>query len=378
MTKKTLEEVMRSLRGMEQRVEEVLQLHRTTQNQMVSAGLMLEIRHDGVSVKDSPSVGNSVSDSHNIKNIKALRSKYAAVKELFQLKTELEAMESSLKVNFRTEDPGKAIKEITRLKSSVLKGLNEAFTFLRDVAAAHMPRKLELLAKGICSAVEKSIWYKTGSLYQYVFEVNGELCFSYYLHLSSVEDEGGRVFPELFLTMTQRLGANPGFFVGLQHHFSPPSEDILMQKVSDIKSSLRAFSTLLELDSFDNTLGSLPLDVLLNPKSIVKDMFSYAASIKSVEVDEHSITFNLRSAVEEEVSTIASQLFKELNAVQRRTNAKLRMSVERGKQPKVFFKFVTTSGSPPVHPGDLEFLQLRFGVGKESLSKIARIINSGE
>ncbi len=375
MSTPTLDDVMRGLKKLSQKVAEVLQLHRVTQDQMVTAGLLLEIRSDDV--KNSPRVRDGESEKVNIKNMNALRTKYNVLRELFHTKTELESMEASLRVNFAKDLPEKALKEIEKLKREVLKGINEAFSFLRDVATEHMPRKLELLSKGVRSSVEKSLMYKKGVLYHYVFEVEGDLCFTYYLQLVGVEDENGKMFPELFLTMTQRLGPNPGFYVGLQHHFTPPSEDLLMKKVKDIKSALAAYSTLLELDSFDNTLGSLPLDVLLNPKSIVKDLFSYKAMINSLDIDEHSITFNLKSTAEDKVGDVASQLYKELNAVQRRSNARLRMSVERGKRPRVLFKFVPSKEAPPIQPTDLEFLKLRFGVDDESLVKITRILNLG-
>ena len=375
MSTPSLDDVMRSLKKLTKKVAEVLQLHRVTQDQMVTAGMILEIRSEDS--KNSPRVRDGDSEKVNIKNMNALRSKYKVLQELFHTKTELEAMDASLRVNFAKDLPEKALKELEKLKREVLKGINEAFSFLRDVASEHMPRKLELLSKGVRSAVEKSLMYKKGVLYHYVFEVEGDLCFTYYLQLVGVEDEKGKVFPEVFLTMTQRLGPNPGFYVGLQHHFTPPSEDLLMKKVKDIKSALAAFSTLLELDSFDNTLGSLPLDVLLNPKSIVKDLFSYKAMISSLDIDEHSITFNLKSTAEDKVGDIASQLYKELNAVQRRSNARLRMSVERGKHPKVLFKFVPSKEAPPIQPTDLEFLKLRFGVDDESLVKITRILNLG-
>jgi hypothetical protein len=375
MSTPSLDEVTRNLKKLSQKVAEILQLHRITQDQMVTAGMHLEIRMDDA--KNSPRVREGDSEKVNIKNIEALRRKYKVLRELFHTKTELEAMDASLRVNFAKDLPEKALRELEKLKKDVIKGINEAFNFLRDVSAEHMPRKLELLSKGVSSAIEKSLLYKKATLFHYVFEVDGELCFTYYFQLLNVEDETGKMFPELYLTMTQRLGANPGFYVGLQHHFTPPSEDLLMKRVKDIKGALAAFSTLMELDSFDNTLGSLPLELLLNPKSIVKDLFSYKANIRSVDVDEHSITFNLNANAAEKAGEIASQLYKELTAVQRRTNARLRMSIERGKAPKVLFKFVPSKEAPPVQPGDLEFLKLRFGVDDVALSKISRIINLG-
>lgn len=374
---KSLDDVMRSLKKIAKEVSEILQLHRITQDQMVSAALTLTIGPVPGGA-NSPRIKESDASTHlNEKAIRALRSKYTVVQELFHKKTELEAMESKLRVNFGNQVPQKALREIERLKKDVLAGISDAFSFLAQLAKDHMPRKLELLHKGVLSALQKSILYKSGTSYHYVFEIDGDICFSYYIHLRGLEDEQGKILPEVFLTMTQRLGAEPQTYVGLQHTFTPPSEDLLMKRVKSIKEALRAYATMLELDHFENTLGSLPLDLLLNPKSITKNAFTYGSLVSSLEVDEHSISFTLKRSASDQIDEIASQLFKELNAIQRRTNARLRMSVDRSQPPRVHFKFVPHRDAPPVSPDDLEFLKLRFGVSTEALGRIAKIINLG-
>lgn len=374
---KNIDDVMRKLKKLGERVSEVLTLHRTTQTNMVTANMHLEINYSDPHGRKSPDIKDGDSSKINDKNVKLLRQKYAVVQELFHTKTELEAMESILKVNFKNTTPDKALREIEKLKRDVLAGISEAFAFLQKLSEDHMPRKLALLSKGVMQAVEKSLLYQKGRIYNYVFEVNGELCFAYYIHLNHLEDEDGKVFPEIFLTMTMRMGAEPTTFVGLQHHFTPPSEDLLMKRVKSIKEALHAYATLLELDSFDNTLGSLPLDAVLNPKSIVKNLFSYAGFVNSLDVDEHAITFNLKKAAIDKISEIASQLLKEMGALQRSTNARLRMSVDRGKSPRIYFKFVRQKDGPLVKADDLDFLKMRFGVSDDALGKIAKVINLG-
>lgn len=373
----SIDDVMRALKKIDTSVNEILELHRLTQEQMVKAALTLTIGPVPGGA-NSPRIRDGGEDSKiNDKALRALRSKYTVVQELFHKKTELEAMEAKLRVNFGNQTPQKAIREIERLQKQVLAGISEAFNFLSTLANEHMPRKLELLHKAILSSLQKSVLYKKGISYSYVFEVEGDICFAYYIHLTGLEDENGKRFPEIFFTMTQRLGAEPQTYVGLQHHFTPPSEDLMMKRVKSVKEALRAYAAMLELDHFENTLGSLPLELLLNPKSITKNIFSYAAKIESLDIDEHSITFNLRRSAKLDIDEIASQLFKELNVIQRRTNARLRMSVERADPPKVYFKFVPQQDAPPVSADDLEFLKLRFGVDQEALARIAKIINVG-
>jgi len=374
---KTLDDVMRVLKRLGNEISDILQLHRLTQDQMVKAAITLTIGPVPGGANSPRIKEGDEAVALNEKSIKALRSKYTVLQELFHKKTELEAMEAKLRVNFSNQLPEKALREIEKLQKTVLAGISEAFQFLSQLADDHMPRKLALLHKGVSAALAKSILYKKGTSYNYVFEVDGDICFAYYIQLRGLEDENGKLFPEIFFTMTQRLGAEPQTYVGIQHHFTPPSEDLLMKRVKSIKEALRAYAAMLELDRFENTLGSLPLDLVLNPKSINKNVFKYGSLVSSLDVDENSITFNLKSTALPKVDEIASQLFKELNAIQRRTNARLRMSVERSKSPRVYFKFVPQKDAPPVLPEDLEFLQLRFGVSQEALGRIAKIINIG-
>jgi len=376
------EEILRELRKMSTRVKEVLRLHQITRDQLsvVASSMFLEIR-DRTQTKDSPSIQVRDADFVRIKSIDKLRKNYVVLRELFETKTELESMQAKLRVGFsrnKSVTADKAIKEIETLKKDVLAGISEAFSFIGGLAKDHMPEKLRLFVQGICSSVEKSIIYESSTIYSYVFEVEGDICFTTYLHLKNLEDETGKIFPEMFLTMTFRTGNSSGMFVGIQHHFTPPSEDLLMKKVKSIKDALTAYSMLLELDDFSNTVGSLPLNVLLSPKSLVKEMFSYGIHVKSLEVDDHTVTFNLKSSGVAILPEITAQLYRELNSIQRRTNAKLRMSSRKAKNSaSVSFRFVTDKGSPPIDSTDLQFMKDRFNLEDAAILKIVRVINTG-
>lgn len=374
----SLDDVFKAIKKISVRVTELINLSRMTRDQMrVVAGVMFEIRDDSAP-KQSPEVNTSPASVVRIRSIEKLRKNYSVLRDLFETKNELDAMESKLRTSRHMKDVDRAVSEIQRIRSEVLSGISEAFSFIAELAKSHMPAKMDTFSRAISAAVEKSIIYREAKMYSYIFEADGDLCFTVYLHLIHAEDESGKIFPELFLTMTYRTGATPQMYVGIQHHFTPPSADLLMKKVKSVKDALQSYNHLLELDSFDNTFGSLPLDVLLSPKSIVKDAFSFSDKVRSIEVGENEIIFHTKSNALPVLHEMTAQLYKELNSVQRRSNAKLRMSVRKARSSaEIAFRFVVPSNAPPVDATDLEFLKDRFNVDESSLKKIAQIINIG-
>ena len=374
----SLDEVFRSLKKISTRITELLQLNREVQKQM-TASMMLEIK-DSTSPKSSPGIDVNKAQIIQVKSLDKLRKNYGVLNDLFDTKNELEAMEATLRTTkFSTASPDRALSEIAKMKKDVFVGISDAFAFITSLAKKHLPPKLEAFSRGVCSSVEKSLLYQEARVFTYLFEEGGDLYFTVYLQLRNAEDETGRIFPEIFLTMTYRVGADPQMFVGIQHHFKPPSADLLMKKVSSIKEALSAYSHLLELDDFSNTLGSLPIAVLLNPKSIVKDLFSVNEHIRSIEVEEMEISFHTKSSALPVLDHVVAQLFLELNSIQRRKNAKLRRSVRKSNNSAtITFRFVMPNNAAPVDATDLDFLKDRFHLNDSSVKKIVRVINVGD
>lgn len=375
----SVEEIQRSLKKISVTVRELLKLQLQTEDQLAvhAAGLFLEIQPP--KIKNSPAVDQSNSDHIKIASMDKLRKNYKVLRELFSTKTELDAMELKLRTAFGDKSPQKAIDEISKLKKDVSEGITNAFSFLSDLAKAHLPSVLDNFSKGLSSALAKSLLYKDGRTFTYAFEDNGDLCFTVYHNLTEVEDDRGRIFPELFLTATYRSGNSPQMYVGIQHHFTPPSSDLMMKKVKSLKDALVSYNHLMELDEISNTLGNLPVEVLLKPGSVVRNMFSYKEHVKSIETNEHEIVFHLRTSALQELDKISAGIFRELNGIQRSKNAKLRMSIRKAKTgPTISFRFVMPVNAPPIDPSDLEFLKDRFHIDDATLLKVVRVINIGD
>ena len=376
----SLEEIQRSLKKLSTTVRELLKLQTQTEEQLAvsAASMFLEIAPP--KTKNSPAISQPTADHVKVAGIEKMRKNYKVLRELFSTKTELESMEVKLKTSFGDSGPAeKALLELAKLKKDVTTGITDALSFLSGLAKSHLPETLDTLSKGLSSALSKTLLYKEGRTFTYIFEDVGDICFTVYHHLLMVEDDKGRIFPELYLTSTYRTGNNAQMYIGIQHHFTPPSSDLMMKKVKNLKDALVSYNHLMELDDISNTLGNLPVEVLLKPGSVVRELFSYKSHVKQIETKEHELVFHLRSSALENLDKISASIYKELNGFQRVKNAKLRMSIRKAKDgATISFRFVMPVNAPPVDANDLEFLKDRFHLDDATLQKVVRVINLGD
>lgn len=376
----SIEDVNRSIKKVADKVAELRDLQKRVEKQLasVSASIMLEIN---VGDKKSPVIKTDP-DVVKVVGMDKMRKNYALVQELYETRNSLEMMEAKLATSFQGKNVStdRAAGELSKLKRQVDQSLSEAFAFLANLARKHMPEKLASFTKAVSAALERSVVYQSAKLYSYVYELNGDLIFSNYIQLTDLEDDAHRVFPEMFVCCSYRTGNEPAMFLAIQHKFAPPSEDLLVKRVTTPKELLRALNLLLELDNFENSIGSLPPSVVFKPSTIQRDMFSYAGYIRDVEVDDHEISFHLRPSATKEgrVNDIVAQLYKEMNAIQRRTQAKLRVTKRKSDKGEIIkFYFVSQQSSPPVSAEDLSFMKDRFNVNETTLEKVVKVINQG-
>jgi len=373
-----LEDVNRAIRKISQRVEELVSVQRQTQKLLETAGITLEI---DVGDKKSPVI-HTKPTRVSIPSIEKLRNNYALVQELYDMRNALEMTEAKLATSFQGKNvnTSKAETELAKLKRQIDQSLGEAFGFLANLAKKHMPEALQGMTQVVAATLERSVVYESATLFSYVFESEGDIVFSNYIHLKNAQDEDDQVFPDLFICCSLRTGENTGLYVAILHKFAPPSKDLLVRKVNNPKDVVKSLNLLLSLDNFENSIGSLPMNVVLKPSKIERNMFSYAAYIKTVTIEEQEIHFKLKPRAKQDGLTdnIVAQLYKELNSIQRRIDAKLRMSVKKAKDgDEIRFYFVSPRSAPPVSAEDLSFLADRFNVDEETLDRVVKVINQG-
>lgn len=378
---RSVEDAVRAIDKINENVSDLLNLQKQYQKQVATANLVLEVNLP--SVKTSPSVDTHGLDKIKVSSMEKLRKNYAVVQDLWGTRTSLDAMESKIRTSFagKSIDSSKAIAELAKLKKRVDVGLQEAFTFLRDLASKHVPQSFEQFTTAVCKILEKSIAYQKATLYTYLYEVDGDPVFSTYIQLQSVTDEDETYFPNLFVVTSLRTGTTaPGLYLSTMQEFVPPNDQLLIKKVKTVKEAIGAMNLLLSLDNFSSSLGSLPITLLLKERSIQRELFLYQQYIKSIEVKEEQIVFILKPEVTEknQADAIIGQIFKDFQSLVRKTNCKLRMAIKKG--PKSFyltFFFVPATGSSEADASDVEFLKERFNLSDSTMTNIIRTINLG-
>ena len=381
---RSVEDAVRAIDKVGDEVSELLSLQRQYQKQVANAdmkaALVLEIKIP--SLKTSPSIDTSHSKI-KVSSMEKLRKNYAVVQDLWNTRTSLEAMDAKIRTSFagKSVDTAKAVGELAKLKKRVDMGLQEALAFLRDLAHQHLPENFDQFTQAICKILEKSIAYSKSATYTYLYEVEGDPTFSTYIHLQNVTDEDSNVFPNLYIVTSYRTGStDPGMFLTVMQEFVPPTDQLLMKKVKTVKESINAMQILLNLDNFTSSLGSLPMSLLLKDRSIKRELFVYQQYIKSIEVNEDQVVFVLKPEISEknQADAIISQVWKDFQALVRKTNCKMRMAVKQG--PKSFiltFFFVTANDAPLADEEDLQFLKDRFNLSDTTLKSVIRTINQG-
>lgn len=381
---RSVEDVIRALDKVNNEVSDLLNLQKQYQRQVANAltsSLVLEVKLP--SIKTSPSLDTSEHGNKiKVTNMEKLRKNYAVVQDLWNTKTSLEAMEAKIQTSFagKSIDTSKAVGELAKLKKRVDLGLKDAFAFLRELADQHMPEKFANFNDAIGKILEKSIAYTKATLYTYVYEVEGDPTFSTYIQLQNVTDEDNNYFPSLFIVTSYRTGAEPAMYLTTLQEFVPPSDQLLMKKVSTIKEAMHALSILLNLDNFVSSIGSLPISLLLKERSIKRELFEYQQYIKSIEVNEEQVLFVLKPEIQEknQADAIITQIWKDFQSLVRKTNSKLRMAVRKGpKSYLLTFFFVTANDAPLADADDLQFLKERFNLSDTTLNNIVRTINQG-
>jgi hypothetical protein len=373
------EDLMKTLRGIADKVAELLSLQNTVERQLASMVLEVDIGGN----KNSPKLDKLKPETVRIPELKKLRTNYAVLRDLFDTLTVLESTEAKIQTGLSKSsdiNPAKAIAEVTRLKNQVKAGIKSALAFMNKLNDDHHPKALAKFATIVQNALSANLQYETIGMRGFVFEADETLCFSDYIRLGGVTDDEGEYHPEVYVVLTYKTGAQPEVYTAVLTSFEPPSDNLLAKKVKSVQDTLTALSLLFDLEKVSNSMGNLPVSTVLKPESVNKSLFSYEQYISKIVADEDKITFGLKATVSERslLDQISTNIFREFKSVVRKSNARLRMSIAKtGKTYSLHFYFVTSNDGPLVDVEDVQFLADRFNLDQASLNKIVQVMNVG-
>lgn len=382
-----LEDALRSIKKFSEEVDALLQLQKQFIRQTAATfSLEVDIGPAGGELKTSPHIQQTPNANLKVADMERLRKNYSIIHDLWGTREALESMAISIRQAFasRGEDTDKAVAEIAKLKLKVDKGLEEAFIFVSGLAHQNLPAKFETFNKALGLVLEKSIIFDDSKQYTYLHEVDGDLVFSTYTQLISVMDDDGTYYPELYVVSSYRIGMEQGTFIAILTKFAPPSERLLMKKVTTIKETLRALNMLLSMDNFTTSVGSLPIALLLKEGTVKRDLFLYQNLIKSIQVAENKVVLVLKPEVtdDKEAHSIINQINLDFKQATKKTGTKLSMAVKKPMKSTEKCFVLTFFFNPPndvlwATPEDLQFIKERFQLSDLTLRTVVRTINSG-
>lgn len=378
---RSVDELIRELDTVKDALQEV-DLMLKDARKAVKAATLFSI--DQGDLKHSPAAGKVASVKLRAEDLDQMRANFAVTHRLYDLLKTLDVMEAKWKASFpgASREADRAQAEMARQRKEVNDKINDAFSFLQGLAQSNAPKNFTDFCDGVARILERSIQYESVNQYVYLFEIDGGLAFSHYLHLSNAVDEEGQLYPDLFVITSMPAVASPTFYINTTTDFEPPSSTNFAKKVDKVTDVVRALSILLSMDGFDNALADLPVNLLISPKEIKKGMFNAAEYISSLGVDEDTgaFYFYLKPTVKDAnlIRKIAAQLYVDMGGMILATRSKLRMSPPKkmSKNYVIFFTMEKPEGAPRATKDDVAFLNDRFQLNDDQVGKVLKIINA--
>ena len=339
-------------------------------------------RHGGLTINNSP---NLKAMGLKKEDLESMKKNYIVIRETYRKFNDLIQIENEFKTKFAgaLEAP-KVIALIRQLRFKAQNTLDDAFNFLQEVARRSMPPAMEKFCKEFEKMLRGGLKFREGNRYTYIYEDEGTIVFTEYMHLKDLVDDNGQTHPNKFVTVSYRVGgpapAAP-FFINVLDQYQPPGEFPLGRGAINVKYAQRILAIMLEQDRFATSLGKLPLQDVMNPGALKPSMFLYESYIQKIESTENELTFVLKNTVKkfdgELISKISNQLFREMTGHTQKRRVRLAMSVEEGSVPiRVVFMFVTDlKGKEVVTVEDLQFLKERFNLDDADIHMMVERIN---
>lgn len=347
--------------------------------QKVSASSFI-IDQDGDAGSPAPTDAKSL--GIKVEDMESIRSNNRIIMELMDVMTALDTTESKLRQAFPEEGSAKGpLADVTRLRKATEKKLGEAYAYLQNLSKGHAPAAFTNFVEQVNRIVEKSIIYLNSTSHIFLHEVQGSPAFSHYLQLDDCIDEDGTPFPKIFVVTSMHVVKPAAFYVTVLQDFEAPSGKLFLKQVAKAKEVVRFLHHLLLMDSFANSLGAMPLPLLLKPNELRMSMFNAAAHIKEFEVDESTgnLIFHLKPSVQEEdlIQKISSQLQLDVKSLLQTTRSKLRVAKKDwGDHFALTFFMLKPDSSPQATADDLQFMKERLNLDETKIKRVLHIINS--
>ena len=341
----------------------------------------------------TPDVHKSPLGKSNLKPtlVKNLEKNFAIMRSLWESKDALSSLEAKLRMSKALgADSAAALDGISVVRKQIIKGLADAGNFLSNQAAKSMPEECAQVIKNIQRLVSRAIAYGDTATFSYMFPDGDNLCYCSYIELKDVIDDKGSRIPQLYVVVSFTIGSGAlgkkTYFLDVLHEFEPPSSAILTSQINPAKMATVAeeLSDLLQVSHFSNSIKRIPVNLLISPDSINRDLFSFSEYVAHVESDSDTqqLNFYLKPTLNDKalVDKIQQQLYLDVKALVVNTRARMRAAITEKefkgvKCQCISFFILRGKDAPAASPEDLDFLKERFNLSDKAVNQILVNIN---
>ena len=341
----------------------------------------------------TPNLHKSPIGKSNLKPVlvKNLEKNFAIMRSLWESKDALSSLEAKLRMSKSLgADSAEALNGISVVRKQIIKGLSDAGNFLANQAAKSMPEEFAQVVKNVQRLISRAIAYGDTSTFSYMFPDGDNLCYCSYVELKDVIDDKGSRIPQLYIVVSFTIGAGTlgkkTYFMDVLHEFEPPSAAILTSQINPAKMATVAeeLSDLLQVSHFSNSIKRIPVNLLISPDSINRDLFSFSEYVAHVESDSETqqLNFYLKPTVKDKavVDKIQQQLYLDVKALVVNTRARMRAAItekefEGVKCSCISFFILRGKDAPAASVEDLDFLKERFNLSDKAINQILVNIN---
>jgi hypothetical protein len=378
---RALDDIQQTLDHVNEEID-ALEVQFKAQMKVMSA-LMFEINQTETMQSPTP---RSLADLNiKVEDLTKLTESYEIIDGMQAMLKTLTATASQLQVMF-PGDSGPAKKMLSEtliLQKKVKDRINDAAKFISGLAADKAPKVFDKFTDGIGTLIARCISYGDVENFLYMFTTKGgQVAFAHYFRMLRAVDENGNDFPELYIVISMLVGTAPTFYMTTLTEMETPSEILFARQVSNLREVARSLHSLLAMDSFQNTIGSTPLPLIIKKEKLTPEMFNSAEHIDRVYVEEElgTLVFRLKPTIKDKDSDLArsivAQLYTDTLKIVSKFNGKMRpRCTERDGRVEVVFWAQRGAEAPAATADDLEALQVRFKLGDVATKKILRILN---
>lgn len=357
----------------------VIELRMRRQKEAVKSAIF-EV--DTSDIKSSPKIKTARELSQ--KSIKALREQSSLIEQLRLTLDSLDTLTARLTAQF--PEDGKEVRSamlsLNRVRTKTVKQLNEAYAANQELAKTRIPDAMTSMVEAVAKILERTISYESTQTFVHIFEAatTKNICLAHYFHLQQCVAEDGENVPALFVVVTYDTSTK-ALYLNTSRTFDHPTEDLMVREVKTAVQAATALRVLLHMDSFANSIGDIPIQLVVAPDKIQRELFSAHQYIKKFEVDEATgaFIFHMKPTVRdrEDAQRIMNQLYLDIKGMQRKSTATLKSSLtQKNKVWRAMFILNTANSRLRATPDDLDFMKTSYGLTDTDVNRVLRIINN--